>query len=233
MPSYLIFNKSNEITPVIENDQAIMYIDYNNNLILKDSNNLNITIPTSGTTSLSPSVNDFTMYKSYSNWLNGLNSFGPNGNENKFSILSQEYYNNDYLSLEFTFGEGNSKIFKNNISELFLTSQNLNFRDDGYGLYATNYFDYLNNILMINGLYSRFLVFPDDSIGKKYILLNRNYSESFIICVKETGKINNINIGTYYYFINVNVVGINDGLVNDFQPKYSDVVYGDTKWSKL
>lgn len=161
-----------------------------------------------GNTPPIPCDDDFAQVHSYSNWIQGNNAFGTSGTVDKLTALAENNDPGDYLTLELVAGQVNGI----NISmcpsySITLTSGDINYRDDGYGTYATNYVDFINGVFASHSLYTTFtgsylyFSYPNNLVS--------NYCkvDNFVFIFKETGQLTPNNIASPMYYAVESIYG--------------------------
>jgi hypothetical protein len=179
---------------------------------------------------------DFKRFESYSAFINGSISFDM---KSKYEILA-ENFEGDFLKLEIYAGKINGKVLTpsmlGELSHYILNSDNLEYRDDGFGPAFCNYSDYLNSVFDKLSLNSRFYAKESDYLIGKFIL-DFCRSDEFILFFKETGILNGNPVNTQYWRIQSHLGlsifdDFSDDIYNDIIKRY--IEFSDTaKWQEI
>lgn len=200
MASYIELNKQSSFPPSSGAGKVIFGVNSSGNITLTNSSGLTTPIGASpsggGGCSVAPCPGDFIALRSYAKWINGTPRFGPSSDENKFEVIANQYDISDYLTLELVGGQASGcGISSCQYTPITVNDTNVTFRDDGYGLAASNYVDFINSIFTGQGLYTTMSATtdPDFSFYSDFCKL-----DDFVFIFKEIGQINGSPLPTVY-----------------------------------
>lgn len=135
---------------------------------------------------VTPQSGDFILKKSYDRWIHGTLA-AVDALMTKWAALGTSTYEGESLTLEFLGGTINNKIIPKTNQFIGQTtgvsSANLIYRDDGYGLQVANYVDFINEIFSDYGLSSR--IYAGTGIYERFIL-DYATTEQFNFLFQET-----------------------------------------------
>jgi hypothetical protein len=213
MPSYIELDKQASFPASSDVGKLIFGVNTSNQAALTDVSG-NTTIIGSGGCVATPCVTDFTTLTSYGTWFLGVG---------EFSIIQSQNFLTDFVTLELVAAQINGcNISTCSLSSITVNYINLTYRDDGYGLYPSNYVDFLNQILNDNGLYTTF------SGASGNMVSNFCRLDNFLIIFKQTGVINDAPLTDIYYALksdygiilndtyNVNILPIVNGFAGGY-----------------
>ena len=202
MASYIELNKQSSFPASSDSGKVIFGINSSGNITLTNSSGITTPIGASpsgggGGCSVTPCPGDFITLRSYRRWVNGTPNFGPSNNETKFEVIANEYDTSDYITLELVGGQASGcGISSCQYTPITVNHTNVTFRDDGYGLAASNYVDFINSIFTGQGLYTTIsgTTDPEFSFYSDFCKL-----DDFVFIFKEIGQINGSALPTAYF----------------------------------
>lgn len=143
-----------------------------------------------------PAASDYFLMGSYSKWMLGTDIFGPAMDESKWLCIANEHDTTDYLNFEFIGGTANGyTISRVNSKSIRVDHTNLLYRDDGYGMYPANYFDFVNQEFVSQSLQTRI------TGSNSRIYANYCATDDFYLLFRETGQLNSAAITDMYYVL--------------------------------
>jgi hypothetical protein len=127
----------------------------------------------------------------YANWIMGTGT----AQGTKWDTMTT--YHTNYLDLTFMGGWANgAPISHTNIGQtIHVDYYNLYYRNDGYGVFAGNYVDFLNRIFSDLDLYTKAIGNSDNKVYWNYCK-----TDDFRLIFEENGVITGYNIGLPLYY---------------------------------
>jgi hypothetical protein len=201
MPSYIVIDKNNSCPSAPNSNKVVFGVNSSGDPVTVDNSGNVTVIGSGGNTPPVPCAGDYVEYHSYSNWIQGTSGFGAGNDIDKFTSLAENNDPGDYLNLELVAGQVNGiNITSCNPYTLNVTSSDVNYRDDGFGTYATNYVDFLNGVFANHSLYTRFTGSGNYFDKPNNLVVNYCKVDNFTFIFKETGVLTPSSISSPFFY---------------------------------
>lgn len=200
MPSYIELDKQGNFPSSSNAGKVIFGVNASGEATITD-NVGNTTIINTGGSTPTPCANDFIQLVSYSNWVQGNNTFGTGGDVDKFTALAQDNDPGDYLQLKLVSGQVNGINLSTCPSySINLTAADITYRDDGFGTYPANYVDFLNGVFASHSLYTRLTGSNNNFNKPNNLVADYCKVDNFFFTFEETGQLSPSSLTSPIYF---------------------------------